>query len=165
MKTFRAHVGDRSFDFELAGDELRRDGAPVAYSFEAVGGGLYSLIVEGEQVPVFVREEGSLLQVQIGDRIVPVRVQDETALLLERFGMADASSAADTQLKAPMPGLVLKVLVEPGQAVAAGDGLLVLEAMKMENELRATHDATIAAIHVAPGEAVSKNALLLEFDA
>jgi pyruvate carboxylase subunit B len=63
-----------------------------------------------------------------------------------------------------MPGLVLRVQVAPGQAVAAGSGLVVLEAMKMENELKAVGPAMVKAVWVQPGEAVEKGQVLLEFE-
>ncbi|HMB90120.1 MAG TPA: acetyl-CoA carboxylase biotin carboxyl carrier protein subunit, partial [Rhodothermales bacterium] len=104
------------------------------------------------------------VRVTLRGRQIEVQIKDQRALLLERFGLDDAGAAAQREAHAPMPGLVLRVLVEPGQQVEAGDGLVVLEAMKMENELRAQAPGTIAAIHVNPGDAVSKNALLLEID-
>src|SRR5690606_37538113 len=82
----------------------------------------------------------------------------------ERFGMDTGASAAQREVRAPMPGLVLQVLVAPGDAVEEGQGLVVLEAMKMENELRAPAAGTVAAVHVAPGVAVGKNALLMEME-
>jgi pyruvate carboxylase subunit B len=63
-----------------------------------------------------------------------------------------------------MPGLVVRVQVEAGAAVAAGAGVVVLEAMKMENELRAASDATVRSVRVKPGEAVEKGQVLVEFD-
>jgi pyruvate carboxylase subunit B len=63
-----------------------------------------------------------------------------------------------------MPGLVVRVLVQPGQRVGPGQGLVVLEAMKMENELRATAPATVGSILVDPGQAVEKGQVLVEFD-
>ena len=63
-----------------------------------------------------------------------------------------------------MPGLVVRVQVEAGQAVAAGTGMVVLEAMKMENELRAATAGTVRSVRVAPGEAVEKGQVLVEFE-
>jgi pyruvate carboxylase subunit B len=94
-----------------------------------------------------------------------VEVKDERGLLLERFGLAEAVEDRAREVRAPMPGLVVSVLVAPGRQVRAGEGLVVLEAMKMENELRAAADGTVKAVHVAPGDAVGKNALLVEFEA
>lgn len=93
-----------------------------------------------------------------------VHIKDERDLLLERYGLAETAAAGTQAIRAPMPGLVLSVAVEPGQHVSEGTGLAVLEAMKMENELRAEHDGTVKAVHVSPGDAVGKNDLLLELE-
>lgn len=81
--------------------------------------------------------------------------------LMERMGLEEAGTAGSKELRAPMPGKVLEVLVEPGQPVVEGDPMLVLEAMKMENVLRAGGEGSIGSILVAPGEAVEKDAVLI----
>ena len=63
-----------------------------------------------------------------------------------------------------MPGKVLDILIKKGQAVAKGDGLIILEAMKMENLLKAEQDGTIKSVNVSVGEAVEKNNILIDFD-
>lgn len=164
-RTYRAHVGTRTFEVEVKNGQVVVDGAPVACSFEPAGDGSYLLILDGRTYPVVFEGSGDRIQVSLQGRRTDVRVQDERALLLERFGLADARDAGALEIHAPMPGLVLRVLVEPGQQVAAGAGLLVLEAMKMENELRAPNAGTIKALHASPGDAVGKNDLLIEFEA
>ena len=84
--------------------------------------------------------------------------------LLERYGMSNGADAAERTVRAPMPGLVVRVLVEKGEAVEAGQDVVVLEAMKMENVLRAPAAGTVGAVHVAAGTAVGKSDLLLEID-
>ena len=69
------------------------------------------------------------------------------------------------ELRAPMPGLVVRVLVEPGQRVSPGDGLIVVEAMKMENELRADAAATVETVSAQSGDAVDRDDLLITFEA
>ena len=162
--TYRAHVGERAFDVAFEGGQIVVDGEAVGYAFERIDEGRVLLLLEGRSVPATVERTGDgRLRVTLTGRRVDVRVQDEKDLLLERYGLGAAADAgAAREVRAPMPGLVLSVLVEPGQAVEAGDGLLVLEAMKMENELRASADGVVGAVHVQAGEAVSKNALLLE---
>ena len=81
--------------------------------------------------------------------------------LMERMGLEEAGATGSKELRAPMPGKVLEVLVEPGQPVVEGDPMLVLEAMKMENVLRAGGEGSIGSILVAPGEAVEKDAVLI----
>ena len=68
-------------------------------------------------------------------------------------------------LVAPMPGLIVRVNVEVGDSVSAGQGLVVMEAMKMENELRAAGAGKVKSVHAKPGEAVNKGALLVELEA
>lgn len=91
--------------------------------------------------------------------------KDQFDLLLEELGMEDMAGSKVNDLKAPMPGLVLKINVKPGDEVKKGDALIVLEAMKMENILKAEGDATIKAIHTETSKAVEKNQVLIEFDA
>jgi pyruvate carboxylase subunit B len=161
---FRAIVGRHTFEVEVGAGELRVNGVAVDYDFSQVGEGYFSMLTNGRSTPVVVTPGAQgILNVTLGEQQVAVRVKDEKDLLLERFGLDTADTAADLEVRAPMPGLVLKVAVEPGQSVAAGDSLLVLEAMKMENELRAPGDTVVKAVHAAPGDAVGKNALLIEF--
>lgn len=76
-----------------------------------------------------------------------------------------APSDGDERVEARMPGKVVSVLVQTGQSVRAGEGLLVLEAMKMENEIRAASGGTVAAVHVEEGQAVESGALMIEIRA
>lgn len=91
-------------------------------------------------------------------------VADETDLAIARLGFSNAASEADRNVHAPMPGLVFDLLVEVGQEVAEGEALVILEAMKMENVLRAAGAGRVTAVHVARGEAVEKRQLLLEIE-
>ena len=81
--------------------------------------------------------------------------------MMERMGLEDAAAAGTKELRAPMPGKVIEVLVAEGQAVSEGDPMLVLEAMKMENVLRAAGAGEVGTIRVAAGEAVEKDAVLI----
>lgn len=98
-----------------------------------------------------------------GDRHEVV-VVDERTRYIRSLTAAAGVRVGGGVLRAPMPGLVVRVQVEPGQSVVAGTGVVVLEAMKMENELRASGPATVKAVLVKPGQAVDKGAPLIEFD-
>ena len=92
-----------------------------------------------------------------------VQVEDQFDLLLKQLGMDATAGTKIREMKAPMPGLVLKIMVEEGAEVKKGDNLLVLEAMKMENILKSTTDVIVKKIHVAKGDKIEKNAVLLQF--
>ena len=84
--------------------------------------------------------------------------------LLKSMGLENALVPKISEVKAPMPGLVLDVLVSVGQAVEIGEKILVLEAMKMENAIKSPTAGTIASIHVTKGQAVDKNFVLIRFE-
>ena len=167
MESYKAVIGDTAYELGIGTNTATIDGTTVDWSTAKVHDGDMSLIVDGRSVAAGFEagaKPGEVL-VTIGHRQYKVLVKDSKALLLEKYGIDSGSNAAETELRAPMPGLVLKIMVEAGQQVAEGDGLMVLEAMKMENEIRASSATTIKAIHVAPGDAVGKNDLLIEYDA
>lgn len=161
---YRAITDDRSFDFTFEDDHVLVDGEAKPYSFEILRDGYASLIIDGRSVPVSVEPMGEgRMRVTIAGRRTEVQVKDERDLLVDEFGLG-ADEAAGGEVRAPMPGLVLEVLVEEGEEVDADQGLLVLEAMKMENELKAPSGGVVGAIHAVSGEAVEKEALLIEIE-
>lgn len=122
------------------------------------------LVVDGRPRVVTVERAEKTARVWVDGTPIEVEVRTEADRLLERFGLDVGDAAAEREVRAPMPGLVLRVLAEPGQPVEAGGGLVVLEAMKMENELTAPTAGVVAAVHVAPGDAVAKNDLLVSLE-
>jgi biotin carboxyl carrier protein len=93
-----------------------------------------------------------------------VHVADHYERLVQRLGLHVGGPQKQNTVKAPMPGLVLSILVEAGQPVQKGDALLILEAMKMENVLKAAGDGTVKAVKVQKGAAVDKGQLLIEME-
>ena len=100
----------------------------------------------------------------INSRLVRLTLIDEKRALYGQIAGASQAVGRKDVLKAPMPGLIVKIEVTPGQRVEKGHGLIVMEAMKMENELRATHAGTIKGIKVVEHQTVDKDQVLLEFD-
>ncbi len=107
-------------------------------------------------------EEKSVL-LKVNNSRYEVKLKDETDELLERLGIGTKQNKIQ-HIKAPMPGLVIDIKVKPGDIVNKGDGLLVLEAMKMENIIKAPAQAVVKKIHVAKGKAVEKNQVLIEME-
>lgn len=111
-----------------------------------------------------VETEGQVHTVKVNGKLVALEVKTRLSQLCEKLGISSAQSQRTDVLKAPMPGLVLKVLVNEGQEVQKGDALIVLEAMKMENVLKSPVGGKVAEIKVKEGENVEKNAALLRFE-
>lgn len=160
--SYRATIGDRSFDLSFEEDHVVIDGEATPYTVEMLRDGYLSLIVDGRSVPVAVELLGDgRMQVTIGGRRTVVQIRDERDLLVDEFGLG-ADEAGGGAVRAPMPGLVLEILVEEGETVEAEQGLLVLEAMKMENELTAPSGGVVETIHAERGASVDKETLLIE---
>ncbi|MEJ2482314.1 MAG: hypothetical protein P8049_04130 [Gemmatimonadota bacterium] len=119
------------------------------------------LRLEDRSVALFGRrvEEGWLIELE--GRAFEVKVEDERERHIRSLAATAAPSQARTEVRAPMPGLIVKVEAEVGQPVEAGDGLVVMEAMKMENELRAETSGTVREIHSEPGMTVDRGDLLV----
>ena len=162
--TYVASVGDETFHIEL--DDLAEivvDEQRHAASLESTGGpSLYSLIVDNSSYELHVEErEGSYRVLLLGQRF-DVRVEDERTLRVGGVRRAlRPEEGEQLAITSPIPGLIFDVPVEEGQQVKQGDTLVIVEAMKMENELRAPRDGIVQTKHVAPGDSVDKGAPLI----
>lgn len=104
------------------------------------------------------------LLVKVNGKRVEVKAEDRFDMLLSKLGMTALANKKVNVVKSPMPGLILEILVKPGQTVVAGETLLILEAMKMENMIKSPADSIVKTIKVSKGNAVEKNQLLIEFE-
>ncbi len=101
--------------------------------------------------------------IKVNGCIYQVKITTPLDLLLKQLGMDNLTASKVLQLKAPMPGLVLSILVKEGQEVVKGESLLILEAMKMENIIKSPTDGTVQRIEVAQGDKIEKNTVLIKF--
>ena len=163
MKYF-VTVDGREFVIEVDGDRVRAEGQEYTAHLEPVPGTpLRHLLVGDRSVTLAIEGGKGRWQVaRHGDRREIEIVDERTRHIRSLTGQAGKQRGAGS-LKAPMPGLVVRIPVSEGQKVAAGASLLVLEAMKMENELRASGEGTVKAIRVRTGQAVEKGEVLIEF--
>jgi len=106
-------------------------------------------------------ESGYVIQYK-GNRY-KISVEDERLQQFKKFSNHATNDVEEKDLKAPMPGLIVATEVEPGQKVKTGQGLVIIEAMKMENEIKATRDVTIKDIIIKEGQPVDKNQILMTF--
>ncbi len=122
--------------------------------------GICSLLIGGVSYVADVKEEDGWFVVDVDGESYRIRVEEETRFIIRTRGGVE-SAESGLILTAPMPGKIVRVDVTVGQAVKPGDGLLVIEAMKMENELRATAAGTVREIRVQVGQAVNAGDVLV----
>jgi len=157
-------VGSRSYQVELGPDGARVDGEPVEVDLANVEHtDVRHLLVDGRSHRfVARREKDGTWDIHLRGRRVRARAVDERTKAIEEMTGAAAGPVGPRPVRAPMPGLVVKVEVAEGDRVEEGQGVVIVEAMKMENELRAEGAAIVKTIHVAAGDTVAKDDLLIE---
>ena len=149
-----------------AADQVTLNGEPLNWDLAALGDGRYHILYEGRSYNAELVEAdyaAKTLVLQINGRRLELQAKDRFDLLLEKMGMSAAATIKVNELKAPMPGLIVDIRVQPGQIVQKGDPLLVLEAMKMENILKAPADGTVGSIRVTLRDNVQKGQVLVQF--
>jgi biotin carboxyl carrier protein len=161
-------IAETRVEVEIDGDQVRVDGGtPQTARLADVAGTPVRLVTIGTAVHrVIARrdgERGHYVLNHDGYRYA-VDALDERTRAIRDVSAAAAGASGPQPLKAPMPGLIIRVTVAVGDRVAAGDGIVAMEAMKMENELRAPAAGIVKAVHATPGTAVEKGALLVEFE-
>ena len=102
--------------------------------------------------------------IRINNNNYSVQLKDKYDELLQSLGMDSLNNQKESEIKAPMPGKVLDIMLSAGNSVVKGDGVLVLEAMKMENVIKSPTDGVVKKIAVLKGQAVEKNEVLVEFE-
>jgi biotin carboxyl carrier protein len=160
---YLATVHGNTYEIEINSErEITIDGARLAVDFQSVADQpVYSLIVGGRSFEAYVSPAEGGLEVVLEGRLYPVAIEDERQHLLRQTSVGPPAHGGDYHLKAPMPGLVVAVPVEEGQLVARGDALVILESMKMQNELKAPRQGTVAQVRIRPGERVELNQVLM----
>ncbi len=103
-------------------------------------------------------------EIKINNNTYTVTAKDQFDLLLDQLGLSSLNSTKVSEVKAPMPGLVLKVFVTEGDEVKKGDNLFILEAMKMENIIKAPADVVVKNVKIVPGDKVEKGQVLMQFN-
>jgi pyruvate carboxylase subunit B len=151
----------------LDADGVHIDGADVAAHVTPIDGTPVRMVTIGDEVHRVVLRPGASRGIYTmwldGYRFDVEALDERTRAIRERAGIT-AGPAGPAPLVAPMPGLIVRVNVEVGDAVQPGQGLVVMEAMKMENELRAQAGGRVKTVLVSSGTVVEKGALLIELE-
>jgi len=156
-------IDEKSYVIEINDDKrVIVDGVEYAVDFESVSGQpVYSLLINGRSYEAYVSESDNDWQVLIRGELFSVSVEDEREKRLRAAAGVASSSTDEFNLKAPMPGLIVTVMVSEGQAVHKGEILVVLESMKMQNELKSPRDGKISRVKIKAGDNVEQNQVLL----
>ncbi len=159
-------TANKQFTFELNGskNDLTITGNESNIQFEKIADNHFSILIgtssyNAELIHLDAASKTACIKVN-GNKYDLV-LKDQYDDLLKSLGIDVGAAKKINDIKAPMPGLVLKVLVKDGDVIKKGDNLLVLEAMKMENSIKAPADATIKAIKITPGDKVEKNQAMI----
>lgn len=156
-------VAGKTFEVDVDGGIVDIDGRAVAANLEAIPGTpLRQLVLDGLSHTYAVSNDDAEWTVSSGGEVRTLYVEDERTKRLGEVAGGSGRDGGGGVVMAPMPGLVLRVEVEEGQRVETGAGVVVLEAMKMENEIKVAVTGRVTAVHVDAGQAVDKGMLLVE---
>jgi len=160
-------ANDKTWQIDFNKSEILVDNKAFTWDITPIRSGTFHILKDN------VSYLAELIQADYASKTFVIRInghthtltlKDRFDLLLAQMGMSEATAFKVNEVKAPMPGLIVAIKVEPGQSVQKGDPLLILEAMKMENILKSPGDGVIKIIKVNLKDNVEKNQVLILFD-
>ena len=160
-------VGATEVEVDLDGDVVTVDGRSSTAHVNEVEGTPVRMVTIGDEIHRVVARRGASrgrYTLWLDGFRYDVEALDERSRAIRVLSGAGKEASGPAPLMAPMPGMIVRIAVTVGDTVQAGQGLIVMEAMKMENELRAATAGTVKAIRASVGTAVEKGALLLELE-
>ncbi|MFZ6026412.1 MAG: biotin/lipoyl-containing protein [Chloroflexota bacterium] len=160
---YLATINDRTYTVDLLDDQhVSLDGVVYKMKFTQVGDQpVYSLLLDGRSYEGMVYQDEGNWQVTMHGVLYATLVEDEREKRLRGQASIVTAEGVEFSLRAPMPGLVVSIPVGEGQSVEKGDVLLVLESMKMQNELKSPRAGVVARLKVAAGDRVEKKQTML----
>ncbi len=157
---------DKTWQVDIQKDTILLNGTPFNWDIQPIGPHTYHIIKDNKSYTAELVEadyQTKSFTFKINGIKQTVNAKDRFDLLLDQLGMSDANTQKVNDVKAPMPGLILEIKVQPGQEVKKGDPILILEAMKMENILKSPGDGVVKEIKVQARQNVEKNQVLILF--
>jgi len=147
--------------------QLVLDGKAVSWDVIEQSNGIISVLCDGKSYTAIIEKtdrKAKEISLRLNGQVYKIAIKEPIDQLLSNMGIDLKAMQKAEPVKAPMPGMVLKILVTPGQQINKGDGLVILEAMKMENILKASANAVVKAIRVNERTAVEKGTVLIELE-
>ena len=165
MGKYYATVGRGTYELNITDEgEITADSRNYSLEFQPIDHSVFVVRLNAKNYRVLLESiDGELIHLRVQGRLCIVHLQNELSRRLELPKRGRSLGATKTEVHAPMPGLVVGVMVQAGDRVQPGSTLIVLEAMKMENEIRTMFDGTVAKVHVQRGSAVEKGETLVTF--
>lgn len=164
---YKVTVDSKDFAIESDGKGNSMDGKPFNADVLEFKEGKFHILIDHRsftaEVLSFDFDEKSF-EIKVNNNIYTAKVQDRFDQLLKQMGIDGTAGKKVNDIKAPMPGMVLQVMVENGQAIKKGDAIVVLEAMKMENILKSPSDGIVKTVKVIKGDKVEKNQVMVFLD-
>lgn len=162
---YKVKINDnKSYEVTMQNGQLKVDGRDIDLDVAQIDNHHYHILYKNKSYRVkIIKRKGKHIDFEINGNKYSTVSADKLDLLLEKLGMSILGEGVLEDLKAPMPGLVLDIMVDDGDDIEKGASLVVLEAMKMENVLKAPADGTVLKVHIKKGQAVEKNHLLISF--
>jgi biotin carboxyl carrier protein len=160
---YQTIVSGQTFDIDINEDgRILLNGEERAVDFRVLRRGeLYSVLLDHLSYEAVVEERDEIYHVLMAGDLYEVEVTDERSRRLASAFMAFGDTGGEVSIRSPMPGLIVRVPVVEGQTVSKGETLMILESMKMENELKSPRDGTVHRIYVSAGENVEQNKVLV----
>jgi biotin carboxyl carrier protein len=159
---YYATINDQEYEIEIDQDrEIKVNGRKYETDFQQlVEGGVSSLLLDNRSLEAMVEERDDSWEVFIHGELYSVRVQDERSYRLGQAWGKGFEITGEVTLRSPMPGVIVAVPAAPGQHVAKGEAVVILESMKMENEMRSPRAGIVRQVLVAKGDTVEKGQVL-----
>ena len=159
---YYTRVENNEYEVEIDGGTILLDGKPINVDLVRSGATeLYSVLLDGRSYEMLVNADRFNYQISVRGVQLQVQVEDERMRRLNRARRLPTLPDGELAIAAPIPGLVVRVLVKEGDVIEEGQAVVLLEAMKMENELRAVRGGVVKNVLVAAGQRVEQNAPLL----
>ena len=164
---FKANIQDRIYTITGSDKDTFMDGKVVTADFYEYKRGKFHIIIDNHSYTAEILSSDNETKtsiIKVGNSTITVVLKDRYDELLHEIGIDVIIEKKVNDIKAPMPGMVLQIMVENGQKIKKGDAIVVLEAMKMENILKSPADGIIRKIHVSMGDKVEKNQVMVNLD-
>lgn len=163
---FHAQVEGKTFTVQVSDNGHTVNDEKLEWDLISLGNGQYHIRYQNQSYPaeiIRIDRETKTVDLKVRGHRYSVRLREDVDILMEKMGMNGSGAGKVNAVKAPMPGLIIDLRVQEGTEVQAGDPLLILEAMKMENIIKSPGKGIVKKLKITKGDSVEKGQVLIEF--